>query len=505
LNNCWLHSSRNHLIKRIKMNLTEYVRYDGLALAELVKRREVTAKELGRCMLAAVEMVNPQINAVIQAYADRIEAMSDDDIPEGSFAGVPFLLKDIGSGEKGAVQEGGSRLWQGRILQQEAFLIERFRAAGLTLLGRTTTPEMALSSSTESVLSGATRNPWNPATRAGGSSGGAAASVAAGIVPIAHASDGAGSIRIPAALCGLVGLKPSRGRVSLGPEEGESLMGMSVEFALSRTVRDTAALLDIAAPPAPGDPFIILQPQRPYLQEVGLPTGKLRIAWTRTSWQPGTALHPEIVTALERVVIQLEAMGHELTEVGTLYDYEAFVNAVWVGWAWGFDLFLDKTAAELGRKVNGDSLEPVTLSLYQMAKRLTAAEVVRAEATYNAIRRQVGHFFEGYDLLLTPTVAQLGDPIGKYSQNVNDVDFIGFFRRCDQSDMYLPLANLTGQPALSLPLVHSASGLPIGMQFVAHFGREDLLLRLASALEETLPWRERLPLVHVSKNQPVEW
>jgi amidase len=482
------------------MNLAEYARYDGLGLAELVKRREVTAKELGRCLLAAVEKVNPQINAVIQAYADRVETMSDD-IPDGPFAGVPFLLKDIGSGEKGAVQEGGSRLWQGRVLQQEAFLVERFRAAGLTLLGRTTTPEMALSSSTESILSGATRNPWNLVTRAGGSSGGAAASVAAGIVPVAHASDGAGSIRIPAAVCGLVGLKPSRGRVSLGPGEGESLMGMTVEFAVSRTVRDTAALLDVAAPPAPGDPFIILQPQRPYSQQVGLPPGKLRIAWTRTSWQSETAIHPEIITALEKVALQLEAMGHELSEVGTLYDYEAFIEAVWVGWAWGFDQLLDKTAAGLGRKVNGDTLEPVTLSLYQMAKQLTAAKVAQAETTYNAIRRQVGRFFQNYDLLLTPTVAQLGDPIGKYSQNVSDVDFIGFFRRCDQSDMFLPFANLTGQPAISLPLAHSDSGLPISLQFVAHFGREDLLLRLASALEETLPWGERLPPVHVSRDQ----
>ncbi|MBI1878015.1 MAG: amidase, partial [Chloroflexi bacterium] len=432
-----------------ELNLAEYAMYDGLGLAELVKRREVTAKELGHLMLTAVEKVNPQINAVIQTYADRVEAMRDDYIPAGPFAGVPFLLKDIGPGEKGAVQEAGSRLWQGRVLEYDAFLIECFRAAGLSLLGRTTTPEMALSSSTESALTGATRNPWNLTTRAGGSSGGAAASVAAGIVPLAHASDTAGSIRIPAAICGLVGLKPSRGRVSQGPGAGEIALGMDGQFAISRTVRDTAALLDAVSQPAPGDPFVIVQPQRPYLQEIGGPTGKLRIAWTRTTWQPGTTIQPEIVAALEKAVAQLEALGHELTEIETLYDYEEFVKAIWVGWAWGFDGLLDETAAALGRTVNDETLEPVTLSLYHLAKGLTAAEMARAESVYNAIRRKMGHFFQDYDLLLTPTIAQLGDPIGKYSQNVTDVDFVGFFRHCDQSDMYLPFANLTGQPAIS--------------------------------------------------------
>lgn len=481
------------------MNLAEYATYDGLGLAELVKRREVTAKELGRLMVAAVEKVNPQINAVIQTYADRVEAMAEDQTPTGPFAGVPFLLKDIGSGEKGAVQEAGSRLWQGRILKYDAFLIERFRAAGLRLLGRTTTPEMALSSSTESILTGATGNPWNPVTRAGGSSGGAAASVAAGIVPLAHASDTAGSIRIPAATCGLVGLKPSRGRVSQGPGMGESTMGMDGHFAINRTVRDTAALLDAVSQPAPGDPFIIVQPQRPYLQEVDAPTGRLEIAWTRTSWQPSTSIHPEVVAALEKTAIQLEAMGHNLTEIETLYDYEELINAIWVGWAWGFDVLLDETAAGLGRKVGEETLEPVTLSLYHLAKSLTAAQVARAEQVYNTIRRRIGHFFQNFDLLLTPTIAQLGEPIGKYSQNVTDMDFIGFFQRCDQSDMFLPFANLTGQPAISLPLHHSESGFPIGMQFVAHFGREDVLIRLASALEEALPWCERVPPVHASR------
>jgi amidase len=284
---------------------------------------------------------------------------------------------------------------------------------------------------------------------------------------------------------------------------GEALLGMHGHFAISRTVRDTAALLDAVAQPAPGDPFIIVQPQRPYLQEVGAPTGLLRIAWTRTSWQPGTTIQPEIVTALEKIVTQLDIMGYELTEVETLYDYEEFIQAVWVGWAWGFDVYLDETAAALGRQVSQATLEPVTLSLYHLAKGLTAAEVARAEAVYNAIRRKIGCFLQSYDLLLTPTLAQLGDPIGKYSQNLAEVDFINFFRRYDQSDMFLPLANVTGQPAISLPLGHSAGGFPIGLQFMAHFGREDVLIRLASALEAALPWGERIPPVHVSRQLSV--
>jgi len=328
--------------------------------------------------------------------------------------------------------------------------------------------------------------------------------VAAGILPIAHASDGAGSIRIPSSVCGLVGLKPSRGRVTAGPEAGETLMGMGVEFAVCRTVRDAAALLDAVAHPAPGDPFVIVQPERPYAREVGarvpLGRGRLRIAWTKTTWKPGAPIHPDVVRTVEQVAQQCAALGHELIEVGTLYDYETFVNAVWVGWAVGFDVALETWAEQLQRPINETTLEPVTLSLYHLAKQLSAADMARAETVYNQIRRATGRFFQQYDLLLTPTVAQPGDPIGKYSQNVTDVDFIGFFRRCDESDMYLPLFNLTGQPAITLPLGQSTTGLPIGVQFAARFGDEATLLRLASALETVMPWRDRVPPVHVGKS-----
>jgi len=483
------------------MNLSEYADYDGLGLAELVRTRQVSARELAQVFQQAVDKVNPQINAVIETYPERIAALDRDYVQNGAFAGVPFLLKDVGSGEAGKRQEMGSRLTRGRVIAVERFLTQLFRAAGLMLLGRTTTPEFALSASTESLLTGATRNPWNPELLAGGSSGGAAAGVAAGMLPIAHASDGAGSIRIPSSACGLVGLKPSRGRVSSGPRLAESIAGMSQEFVVCRTVRDAAAMLDAVARPMPGDPFVIVQPARPYLEEVGATVGQLRIAWTARSWQPGTPVDPEIAWCVEQVAQQCALLGHQVTEDSPAFDYQEFLRTVCTAWAFGFDVEVDELAAEAGRAVGPETLEPVTLAYYHFARGLTAADVAWAEGTANHLRRGAGQFFERYDILLTPTLMRLPEPIGKYSQSRADLDFYGFFRLCDEMSVHMPLFNLTGQPAISLPLGMSASGLPVGVQFVARFGREDLLLRLASAFEQAMPWRARRPMIHVSADR----
>lgn len=480
------------------MKLAEYAHYDGLGLADLVQQRAVTAKELAEVALTAVAKVNPSINAVLSTYADRVADMSQDYQPVGPFAGVPFLLKDFGAAEDGQIQEMGSRLLQGRRHQGETFLAGRFKAAGLTMLGRTTTPEFALSLSTESLLAGPTHNPWRLGRLAGGSSGGAAASVAAGITPVAHASDGAGSIRIPASASGVVGLKPSRGRISLGPQLAESLMGMGVEFAVSRTVRDTAALLDAVAGPLPGDPVVITQPTRPYRQEVGAPLERLRIAWTTECWQPGTPVDPEVVQTVQRVVDLLTTAGHELVEAQPTFAYEEYLRAICVGWIYGFNQWLDALAHETGRTIGPATLEAVTLSFYEAGQRLTVDELVWTEGVYNGLRRQVGAFFQQYDLLVTPTMTRLPEPLGYYSLNAADVDFLGFMRRCDESCSHLPLFNLTGQPAISLPLGQSQDQLPIGVQFVAGFGREDRLLRLAALLEEALPWHDRRPPIHAA-------
>src|SRR5262245_12856002 len=318
------------------MNLAEYARYDGLGLAELVRTGQVSARALGQLFLAAVDKVNSLINAVIETYPERVESLDRDVVPQGLFVGVPFLLKDIGSGEAGVRQEMGSRLMRGFVAPVDGYLTQHFRAAGLAILGHTATPEFALSASTESLLSGATRNPWNPQLSAGGSSGGAPASVAAGIVPIGHASDGAGSIRIPASACGLVGLKPSRGRVSSGPDAAESLAGMAQEFVVCRTVRDAAAMLDVVARPMVGDPFVIVQPPLSYLRQLGAPLGRLRIAWTARSWQPGTPVDPAVVYCIEQVARQCEALGHILIEDSPSFEYETFLRAICISWAFGF-------------------------------------------------------------------------------------------------------------------------------------------------------------------------
>jgi len=481
------------------MNLAEYSQYDGLGLAELVKRRKLNAKEVARLFLAGVEKVNPHINAIIEIYAERVEALDDRVVSEGPFAGVPFLMKDLGATEKWKRQEMGSRLMKGHVADKDSFLTTRFREAGLILLGRTTTPEFGLANTTESVLTGATRNPWNLEMLAGGSSGGAAASVASGILPVAHASDGGGSIRIPASACGLVGLKPSRGRVTQGPDFGERLAGMVQEFVVSRSVRDSAAMLDAVSQPGDGDPFIILQPARPYAQEVNAPTGKLRIAWTTQSWQPGTIVHPEVIECVNRVATQCEVLGHVVVEASPIFDYEEYVHALCVAWGFGFDAAIDATATTMRRQINEETFEPVTLSYYDYAKHLTAAHVVMADRVFNKLRRTFGQFFEQCDVLLTPTLAQPPEPLGKYAQTRTDLDFVGYWRLSDETAMYLPPFNVTGQPAISLPLGQTTSGLPIGVQLVARFGEEHTLIRLASALEQAMPWRDRVPPVHVSR------
>jgi len=481
------------------MNLEEYSSCDGVALAELVRKREVTPKELLSLFVEAVEKVNPRINAVIEVFQDRVKGLDDRVIPADPFAGVPFLMKDIGAGEGGRLQESGSRLMKGHIVDKDSFLTTLFKRAGLTIMGRTTTPEFALGVSTESELMGATRNPWNLGTSCGGSSGGSGASIAAGIVPIAHGSDNGGSIRIPASACGLVGLKPSRGRVTLGPDIGEMWPGMLQEFVLSRTVRDTALMLDIVSTPSPGDPFIIIQPSRPYSEEVNAPTGHLRIAWTTDSWQPGASVSSEVLHCVEQVVSECERMGYELIEASPTFDYEEYLHATCVAWSFGLYAGMEMFAGMMGRKINEETLEPVMLSFYNYSKGLTAADMFMTEFAFNKFRRTFGKFFEQYDMLLTPTLVKLPEPIGKYTKMRRDIDYVAYMRLQDEVRIHPPAANVTGQPAISLPLGQSQSGLPIGVHFMGRFGEESALIRLASSLEKEMPWNDRVPPVHVGR------
>jgi amidase len=488
--------------------LREYAAADAVALAALIDCGDTTPAELADLARRAYERVNPRINAVVELYEELPEQPHPRDgshshsgvTAAAPLGGVPFLRKDYGSPEAGRRQECGSRLLEGRVSAHDGELMARFRRAGLQILGRTATPEFALSLSTASIAQGATHNPWRPDLLAGGSSGGSAASVAAGVVPIAHATDAAGSIRIPASACGIVGLKPSRGRVSHAPAPPAPVLGMDVEFAGCRTVRDAAILLDLVAGAAPGDPSPAAPPVRPYRTDLGAPVGGLRVGWTTRPWG-GYRVDTEVAGATEEVARLLEELGLVVEEDTPSFDYEAFVGAAGIGWALGFDRLLEGHAAEMGRPLDGSTLEPVTLALYEQARRLRGRDVAWAEEALNGVRREVGRFFTRYDLLLTPTLLRPPEPLGVYSQSAPFADFDAFFRACDQAGAFLPLFNATGQPALSLPLAFSTAGMPLGMQLVAPVGREDLLLRLGYVLEEARPWRHRRPAIHAAASE----
>ena len=477
------------------MNLSEYARYDGIGLADLVRKKEMTAKELAQMALAGIKKINPQINAVIEVYDERVEKADELLLPETPFCGVPFFLKDLGATEAGKPQEMGSRLAKGWVAATDAYLTTRFKEAGALILGRTATPELGLAATTESILTGATKNPWNLNRIAGGSSGGSAAAVAAGILPVAHASDGGGSIRIPAACCGLVGLKPSRGRVTLGPDADERLFGLVQEFVVSRTVRDSAAMLDAVSLPAPGDPFIIVQPRQSYLEEIKAPTGKLRIAFTSESWT-GIEVNPEVADKVKDVARLCEVMGHDVETAKPQFDLEPYFGALGVMWGASLSFACDRLAEIMNRPVDVDHLEPVTLNLYENSRNYSAADVISAKIALNTTRREVGRFFKKYDLLLTPTVTQLPAALGSIDLN-QDEGLDAWHYGTAQFNAFTNLGNATGFPAISLPLCQSADGLPIGMQFMAGFGKEALLMQVAGAFEEAMPWADRRPPLHV--------
>ena len=477
------------------MNLTEYSSYDGVGLADLIRKKEVTAQEVAESMLAGVHKINPSINAIIEIYHDRVEKSDQLQPPDKPLAGVPIFLKDLGAGEAGKLQEMGSRLAKGYIAETDAYLTTRFKEAGAIILGRTTTPELGFAATTESILTGATRNPWDLNLIAGGSSGGSAAAVATGIVPVAHASDGGGSIRIPAACCGVIGLKPSRGRVTCGPDTDERLFGLTQEFVVSRSVRDTAAMLDAVSKPAPGDPFVITQPRQPYLKEVGAPTGKLRIAFTTETWT-GNDVNSELAVNVHKIARLCQDMGHFLEASKPQFDLEAYFSAIGVMWNATLGFACDQLAKKMGRPVDTHHLEPVTLEVYKKSRKISAADVIGARAALNMTRRKVGAFFEKYDLLLTPTTAQLPVPLNTIHQN-QDIPLEAWYLGTSQFNAFTGLFNATGLPAISLPLCQSSAGLPIGIQFVAGFGQEDLLIRVASAFEEALPWADHKPPIHV--------
>ena len=476
------------------MNLTEYASYDGLGLADLVRRKEVTQRELCRLALQAVEKLNPHLNAIIETFPDRANSASSSG---GPFAGVPFLVKDFPI-EAGVNAEMGSQLAAGFTPTHDSGLMLRFRKAGLVNLGRTTTSEFGLAALTESRHTGVTRNPWDITRSTAGSSGGSAAAVSAGIVPLANGGDGGGSIRNPASFCGLVGLKPTRGRISLGPDTGDPYSGMVASFVLTRSVRDCAAALDAVEGPAIGDPFEIPRPSIPYLSEIFEPAGRLRIAFTTKVWS-GLPLDAEVDNAITSVTKLLEQMGHTVVEHSPQFDYSAFLAAQIDLWCGHTAAFIDAIARAVGRVPSEQNLQTTSWAIYEAGRELPATKLVAAEEYYNVITRQVAQFLAGYDVLLTPTNTCLPLPLGTHNLDAPGATVQDLFNHLAPIETFTALFNATGHPALSLPLHHSRSGLPIGIQFIAGFGQEAKLLRLAAELESASPWRNRLPQIHVSR------
>jgi len=479
------------------ISLKDYTAHDGLGLAELVARKEVTPDELGAAAFEAVAKVNPRINAVLHTIPKEAAAEIRAGLPRGPFTGVPFLIKEIVLHAKGVRCEMGSKLAQGYVPDADTELMARFRRAGFVLAGTTQTPEFGYNPTTETRAFGPVHNPWNLGHSPGGSSGGSGAAVAAGIVPIAHANDGGGSIRIPASCNGLVGLKPSRDRIPSGPDYGDLLCGLACEFALTRSVRDAAALLDAVAGPDPGAPGHPVPPARPYREQIGTPPSRLRIAWTTTP-ASGAKIDPECEKAVHETVRLLESLGHTLIEDRPRYDWDAFLENVNVIWGAFGVASIDFASAMTGRKPGPDNLEAVTLASYEDGKRYSAIDLLNAMTHCNLVSRQVGPFFEKVDVLVTPTIARQPAPLGELNQNREGMTAMEWTRQIFSYVPFTPLFNVTGQPAISLPLHWSADGIPVGVQIAGRFGDEATLLRLAAQLEQARPWAAKRPPIHAA-------
>jgi len=469
------------------MQLHDYADRDAIGLRDLMRAREVTTAEIEAVARKALVAADAQLNGLaLPLFSPALDRAEN-----GPLAGVPFLIKDSGPMAKGVPFSIGSRSLEGIVSRHDSDLMTRFRAAGLVTLGSTTVPEMAISFATESVKHGPTRNPWDPERGVGGSSGGAAALVAAGAVPIAHGNDGAGSIRIPAACCGLVGLKPTRGRTPCGPDAGEPLFGIAADFGLTRTVRDAAHLLDAIHGPGVGDKYSAPPPRGRYADELEQQPGQLSVAVTTRAWS-GAAVDPEVAAAALRAGRVLDHIGHHVSEASPAVAAEAVMQTTIGALAAVAAPFL--TAPRLP---DPSKLEAVSRRILDEARKLTALDLIAAFNAQNRVTRSVAAFFTEYDLLVTPTLGQLPAPHGTLDYNNPEHTTRSWQQRLFDYGPFTAVFNISGHPAISLPLEQSASGLPIGVQLIAPFAREDLLFQVAAQLEQAMPWRHRTPRVHV--------
>ena len=480
------------------MKLEEYVRYDATGLAQLVRSGEVTARELAQLAAAGVEKVNPALNAVIEVFADRVDELDASDLADGPFRGVPFFLKDLGPRQKGRRQEGGSRLMQGYVADCSSFLTQQMERAGLNIMGRTTCPEYGVTGTTESILTGATSNPWDTAKIAGGSSGGSAAITAAGVVPMCHSNDGGGSTRIPASICGNAGMKHSRGRISYMPEGCDLSFPLFSDGVNTRSVRDMAAFLDAVMGPAPGEPIPWAKPERPYVEEVDREPGRLRIAMCSEQWGP-VPISGHIRAEVQRVAKSLEDAGHAVEEATPAIDYGAYLEVFKRIWVIDIAAMLDFEAGVMGREVCADTVEPVTLKMHEAGRGASAAERLGIAAYLSSTGRKLGAFYEEYDLLLTPVMTADTPPLGSpFNLVQEDMSLDEWFENACTMIPITPLNNFTGTPAVSLPLCTDSTGMPLGAHVMAPIGREDRLFNIAGQLERMAPWADRRPPVHVT-------
>ena len=481
------------------MTLAEETRWmDAVDQAALVAKAEVTPLELLEAAIERIERIDAELNAVVMRWYDHArEVAADPELPDGPFRGVPFLLKDLHTNYAGQTLSNGNAALRGAAVVDtfDTTLVARFKAAGLVVAGRTNSPEMGSLPTTQPIAWGPTHNPWDVDRTPGGSSGGAAAAVASGMVPFANASDGGGSIRIPASCCGLVGLKPSQGRVSVGPLRAEA--GLGVELCVSRTVRDTAVLLDAVRGPAVGDTVIAEPPSRPYAEEIGADPGRLRVGLLDVHPQ-GEFVHHDCVEAVHSAARLLEGLGHDV-EVAwpeALADRE---NRGHFGTLWATQMAMGAAqfARILGRELSTDDLEPVNWVQAEYANSLTAVDLATAQAAMYAFRRRLQQWWaDGWDLLLTPTVAEPPPLLSEFAPDPGDP--LAQSRRAWTFVPFTPPYNMSGQPAITLPLHWNASGLPIGVQLVAAYGREDVLIQVASQIEAAHPWVDRHPADGVS-------
>ncbi|MCB0580539.1 MAG: amidase [Phaeodactylibacter sp.] len=493
------------------MTFEEYRKHDALGLADLVRKKEITAAELVEVAITRAESVNPTINAIIHPLYDMAREMAKSAGPDSPFAGVPFLVKDLGLEIAGTPRVSGCRGYRNYVSQEDSYITRRYRQAGLSFLGKTNTPEFGLTPYTEPQHFGPTRNPWNIGHTAGGSSGGSAAAVAAGITPLATASDGGGSIRIPASCCGLFGLKPSRGRISQGPQQGEGWSGAVMEHCVSRSVRDSAALLDATQGSAPGDPFVIQPPEKPYLEVIGEDPGKLRIGFS-TAHTLGQEVDAECILAIEKTARLLESLGHQVELAPLPYRREDLTETFLTMVCGEAAADIEILSEHLGRAARPGDVERATWAMVMLGRSFSAKDYAFRRRKWNDIARRLGAFHQQYDLLLTPTVSKAPFRIGALQPDaaekrllrlVTSLNLEGVLKArvgplAEKIFSYIPytaLGNITGQPSMSVPLHWTNDGLPVGVMFTAPAGREDMLFRLAAQLEKARPWMGKVPEV----------